>query len=226
MARSSSAEKVARLAEKGKGKKIRFQGGTLFPTVVAAVLILGVALIAYARQSGGTVITAATDANYFVSFGVYKCDAYLTGFPETGSANTDAATLEAGATIAQAGVISWKPQILAGERRAKTSTLFDLYGITVTDDSVTFPKGVNNGEKITELDTKCPAADGKLQDAQLEVIVWDDYTSTANKLSIAGLNDVRLTGDGMAIALAFVAKNVQPPQPDSSADLASLITKP
>ena len=83
MARSSSAEKVARLAEKGKGKKIRFQGGTLFPTVVAAVLILGVALIAYARQSGGTVITAATDANYFTSFGVYKCDEYLTGFPET-----------------------------------------------------------------------------------------------------------------------------------------------
>ncbi len=226
MARSSSAEKVARLAEKGKGKKIRFQGGTLFPTVVAAVFILGAVLITYARQSGGTVITAAADATYYASFGVYKCDAYLTGFPEIGSADTDFATLEAGATIAQAGVIRWKPQILAGERRAKTSTLFDLYGITVTDNSVTFSKGVNNGEKITELDTKCPAADGKLQDAQLEVIVWDDHTSTANKLSIAGLNDVRLTGDGMAIALAFVAKDVQPPQPDSSADLASLITKP
>lgn len=226
MARSSSAEKVARLAEKGKGKRIRFQGGTLFPTVVAAVLILGAALITYARQSGGTVITASADATYYASFGVYKCDAYLTGFPEIGSANTDLATLQAGATIAQAGVISWKPQILAGERRAKTRTLFDLYGITVTDDSVTFPKTINNGEKITERDTKCPAADGKLQDAQLEVIVWDDYTSTANKLSIAGLNDVRLTGDGMAIALAFVAKNAQPPQPDSSTDLASLITNP
>ncbi len=226
MARSSSAEKVARLAEKGKGKKIRFQGGTLFPTVLAAVLILGAALITYARQSGGTVITAATDATYYASFGVYKCDAYLTGFLEIGSADTDFATLEAGATIVQAGVIRWKPQILAGERRAKTSTLFDLYGITVTDNSVTFPKGVNNGEKITELDTKCPGADGKLQDAQLEVIVWDDYTSTENKLSIAGLNDVRLTGDGMAITLAFVAKDVQPPQPDSSTDLASLITKP
>ena len=226
MARSSSAEKVARLAEKGKGKKIRFQGGTLFPTVIAAVLILGVALIAYARQSGGPVLTAAADANYFASFGVYKCDAYLTGFPEIGSASNDVATLETGATILQAGVISWKPQILAGERRAKTKTIFDLYGITVTDDSVTFPKGVNNGEKITELDTKCPDSNGKLQDAQLEVIVWDDYTSTANKLSIAGLNDVRLTGDGMAIALAFVAKDAQPPQPDSSADLASLITKP
>lgn len=226
MARSSSAEKVARLAEKGKGKKVRFQGGTLFPTVIAAVLILGFALITYARQSGGTVITAAADANYNLAFGVYKCDAYLTGFPETGSANTDVATLEAGATIAQAGIISWKPQILAGERRAKTSTLFDLYGITVTDDSVVFPKGVNNGEKITELDTKCPDAAGNLQDAQLEVIVWDDYTSNANKLSIAGLNDVRLTGDGMAIALAFVAKDAQPPQPDSAADLASLITKP
>ncbi|MEP6296525.1 MAG: hypothetical protein ABJ382_04310, partial [Ilumatobacter sp.] len=48
---SSSTKKAARLAQKGKGQKVRFQGGTLFPVVVALVIVLGFGLIAYARQS-------------------------------------------------------------------------------------------------------------------------------------------------------------------------------
>ena len=82
MARSSSAKKIARLAEKGKGKKIRFQGGSLFPTVILVVCVLGVALITYARQGQPTVdATAAANQEYFSSFCVYMCDSYLTGFP-------------------------------------------------------------------------------------------------------------------------------------------------
>ncbi|MHB1129955.1 MAG: hypothetical protein ACYC06_07905 [Ilumatobacteraceae bacterium] len=223
MARSSSAEKVARLAEKGRGKKVRFQGGTLFPTVVALVCILGVALIAYARQSNaGSTTSTSIDTTYYSSFGVYKCDAYVTGFPSIGLANTDPAQLQVGATIVQDGIISWKPQVLAGERRAKLSTFFDLFGITVTDDSVTFPTAVNGGEKITESNTKCGG-----KDAQLEVIVWDDYTKLdSSKISVASLGGVRLTGNGMAIALAFVAKDAEVPQPDSTLNLASLLTNP
>lgn len=223
MARSSSAERIARLAEKGRGKKIRFQGGTLFPTVVAVVSILGVALIAYARQSdSNSTISAATDTTYFSSFGVYKCDSYVTGFPSGGSTSADTELLQNGATIAQDGIIGWKPQVLAGQRRAKLSTFFDLFGLTVTNDSVTFPASVNGGEKITESDTEC---DGK--DAQLEVIVWDDYTQVgSSNISVASFGGVRLTGNGMAITLAFVAKDAKVPQPDSTANLASLLTSP
>ena len=36
---------------KGKGKRVRFQGGTLFPLVVALVLVIGLGLIVYARAS-------------------------------------------------------------------------------------------------------------------------------------------------------------------------------
>ncbi|MFA5774128.1 MAG: hypothetical protein WC864_01970 [Ilumatobacteraceae bacterium] len=220
MARSSSAEKVARLAQKGRGRKIRFQGGTLFPTVVAVVCILGVALIAYARQSNADSTTSASaDTTYYSAFGVYKCDAYITGFPSVGSTNTDPALIQSGATIALDGIVSWKPQVLAGERKAKLATFFDLYGLTVTNDSVTLPTSVNGGEKFSEGDTKC---DGK--DAQLEVIVWDDYTNVdSSKISVASLDGVRLTGNGMAIALAFVTKDAQVPQPASTSDLATLI---
>ena len=51
MAPSSSAKKVAKLASRGKGKKVRFQGGTLFPLVIAIVVVLLGALIVYARQT-------------------------------------------------------------------------------------------------------------------------------------------------------------------------------
>jgi hypothetical protein len=55
--------------------------------------------------------------------------------------------------------------------------------------------------------------------------VWDDYTQTgSSKISVASLDGVRLTGNGMAIALAFVAKDAEVPQPASSFDLATLIT--
>ena len=44
MATSNSAKKVARLASRGKGKKVRFQSGTTFPAVVAIVSALMVVL--------------------------------------------------------------------------------------------------------------------------------------------------------------------------------------
>ena len=79
MARTSSAKKIARLAEKGKGKKVRFQGGSVFPTVVLAVLVLGAVLIAYARQ-GGTAVdaTVTADQKYATAFAFFNCDALAT----------------------------------------------------------------------------------------------------------------------------------------------------
>jgi len=216
VARSSSAKKIARLAEKGKGKKIRFQGGSLFPTIILVVCVLGIALITYARQGGTTVdATATANQEYFSSFGVYKCNAYLTGFA---GAATDVAAVSPDAYIKADGIFAWKPQVLAGMRTAKLKTFFSLYGITVDDKSITFPATVNGGETITEADTKCKDANGVEQDATLRVLVWDDYRNTADsKISIASFDGVRLTDDGMAIALAFTADGVEIPQPDSSA---------
>ena len=44
------AKKVAKLAQRGKGKKVRFQGGTLFPAVVLGVVIVGLLTIVYAAR--------------------------------------------------------------------------------------------------------------------------------------------------------------------------------
>jgi len=178
--------------------------------------VLGIALITYARQSQPTVdATATANQEYFTSFGVYKCDAYLTGFA---GAATDVAAVTPNAYIKTDGIFAWKPQVLAGLRTAKLKTFFDLYGITVDDKSITFPATVNGGETITEADTKCKDANGVEQDATLRVLVWNDYRNTADsKISIASFDGVRLTDDGMAIALVFTADGVDVPQPDSSA---------
>ena len=78
MGKSSSAKKVARLAQKGKGKKVRFQGGTVFPAVIVVVLLVGLGLVAYARQSAPSGNEAPTvNDHWHVSYGFYGCDKYL-----------------------------------------------------------------------------------------------------------------------------------------------------
>ncbi len=59
----------------------------------------------------------------------------------------------------------------------------------------------------------------------MQVSVWDTEVSSS-KISIADLGKVRLSGDGMAITLAFVAKGVDAPQPVTTSDLKLLTLKP
>ncbi len=195
------------------------QGGSLFPTVIFVVCVLGVGLIAYARQSQERVSALDTATQtYYTAFGIYKCDTFLDNLPATSEISADIASIKPGAFIESSGVVRWEPQVLSGERRAKLETIFELYGLTVTNDSIQFPETLNNGEKITEADTKCGD-----KEASVQVVVWDSKVSSP-KISIAELGNVRLTGNGMAITLAFVTKDADVPQPVTITDLDPLIT--
>ena len=216
MARTSSAKKIARLAEKGKGKKVRFQGGSVFPTIVLSVLILGAVLIAYARQSG-TVVDASVTAEqkFATAFAFFNCDALATDLEQPDSATlspTDkfaAVTTENPAAIIGDGVVGWLPQALAGQRKAKLETIFGLYGMTVTDDSITL-----KDKKISETDTQCAG-----KDAKISVYVWESG-SVESKLSIASFGGVKID-DQMTVVLAFAPDGADVPRPavaDSLAD--------
>ena len=207
MARSSSAHKLSRLAQKGKGKKVRFQGGTVFPSVVLGVCIVGTILVAYARQSAAPIDTAAAAAeSYYTSLGVYVCDGFVSGLPATGSSEDGAVT------IVEDGVLSWKPVVLAGERRSRLGTLLEQLGVDVTDDTLTLPAGatvngqpVNEGKALTEAETQCGD-----KPASLSVTVWSGLGAdgTEGSVSIASLDGVRLD-DNLAIVLAFVPDDVK-----------------
>ena len=216
MARTSSAKKIARLAEKGKGKKVRFQGGSVFPTVVLAVLILGAVLIAYARQ-GGTAVDATVTAEqkYATAFAFFNCNEFAKFSDVFDPATIDPAnkfadvTTEAPVAIIGDGIVGWMPQVLAGQRKAKLDTIFELYGITVTDDSITLA----DGTKISETDSKCPG-----KDAKISVHVWESGSS-ASKLSIASFGGVKID-DQMTVVLSFAPDGVEVPRPAVADSLA------
>jgi len=216
VARTSSAKKIARLAEKGKGKKVRFQGGSVFPTVVLAVLILGAVLIAYARQ-GGTAVDATVTAEqkYATAFAFFNCDAFATDLKQPDAATLNPAdkfasvTTDAPAAIIGDGIVGWMPQALAGQRKAKLDTIFGLYGMTVTDDSITIGE-----KKISEIDTQCGS-----KDAKISVHVWESG-ATSSKLSIASFGGVKIDNQ-MTVVLSFAPDGVEVPRPavaDSLAD--------
>ena len=78
MARPSSTKKAAKLAQKGKGRKVRFQGGTVFPAAVAITLILGFALIVYSRQTLPEADSTPPTINdhWHAAYGFYLCDTW------------------------------------------------------------------------------------------------------------------------------------------------------
>ncbi|MFM8866948.1 MAG: hypothetical protein ACKOFZ_01505 [Ilumatobacteraceae bacterium] len=219
MARSSSAQKIARLAQKGKGKKVRFQGGSTFATVILAIILVGSILVAYARQSEPVVDASLTaEQQYALSFGVYVCDEFVQGIAAVPAA--DAIDPEASTTIVGEGLVLWKPQVLAGERKARLGTIFDLYGLEVTDSSITFPASVsvNGGQPVEEGTTECDGEPGSLV-----VVTWPDALDTAtSERSIASFDGVRLTDDNMAIVLAFIKDGADVPQPDSAAEVSTV----
>ncbi len=221
MASGSSAKKVARLAQKGKGQKVRFQGGTLFPTVMTVVVVLGTGLVAYARQSepnSGTA-AAATEISY-AAYGFYKCDGYLGNLE---ASNTDQAPDNTKYQLSSTpGVLEWRPAGLP-RYRAKLGVFLDAFDIDVNTDGITFPKNQLGGEALKVDDLKCKDDKGKEVDAQVQVIVWDSTDdSRENKKFITDFSNVRLDKDGMSVAIAIAAPGKTIPLPAASSELQAL----
>jgi hypothetical protein len=220
---TSSAKKIARLAEKSKTRGprgIRFSGGSVFPAVIIVVLALGAALIAYARQTTQDRTAAdITNATYYLSFGVYVCDQWI-DLPDT-AVLSDLAEVREGADLVsgQPGVVRWQPQVLSGQRRARLSAVLDLYAIKVSNDSIGFPAEINGGATLTEGGTAC---DGK--GGSVFVNTWDvESADPTKKTSIASLDAVRLNNNGLAVALVFAPDGTEVDQPAAAVDVAALV---
>ena len=224
MGKASSAKKVARLASKGKGKKIRFQGGTLFPTIIVVILIVGLALVAYARSGTSSATEPpTTNDHWHVSYGFYACDKYLPNLVGNKEEPLDEEYFKYGVHSHDDGVIHWHPQALATGRRAQMGVFFDTYQLKVTSDALEFPDDQNAGVDYKVGTDKCKNKDGKEVDAQVKVVVWDQYDDpTKSQTYITGFDDIRVKKDGMAITIAYVAPGVDVPMPESASNLPEL----
>jgi hypothetical protein len=233
---SSSTKKAAKLAKAGQGKKVRFQGGTLFPVVVAVVIVLGVSLVVFARQSRPTVdASAPTQSDHWHhAYGFYLCDTWfqLTGDAEeqddAGFLNTDFA--RTGIHSHDDGLIHWHPFSEAAVGSNATLGVFlDTYGVELTNDKLVFPEEQRAGlpsqqetGEFIEGETPC-TIDGEDQDAELKVVVWNNFTDTDDGTTyIADFENIRLDRNEMVIAIAFVPDDTDVAMPPWAADLPEL----
>jgi hypothetical protein len=237
---SSSTRKAARLAQKGKGKRVRFQGGTLFPVVVAAVLVVGLALIVYARSSQPEADAGPPQPNidhWHWAYGLQLCEdapnVVFSGALEeqdTLGNYVSGDYLTTGVHSHDDGVIHWHPfSARASGSRAQLGIFFDNYGANLTDDELELPEGLMYEE------TKAPVAEdfprvyeeGETEcdgeDATLKVVVWDDYTDPgSDQVYTSNFDEIPFDGDGKVVVVAFVPDDVDVVMPSWAADLPAL----
>jgi hypothetical protein len=216
--KASSSKKVARLAAKGKGKKVRFQNGTIFPAVVAAIAVIGSLLLVYSRASiPEKNIEPSVGANWQIPYGFYLCDEWrepLSGSKESPEEPGYDLYLDSGVNSRDDGVIYWnpvsEPSVSAG-RSARLDVFLDVYGVELSDSRLTFPDD-QGGDVFDEGNTKC---DGK--DARLSVITWDSPADTSKgQRDVANLGQQRIQKSGQVFAIVFAAEAADPGLPPSA----------
>ena len=162
---SSSTKKAARLAQKGKGKRVRFQGGTLFPLVVAIVLVLGAALVIYARASRPDADTSPPQPgidHWHGAYGFQLCtdepNVILSGTLEAVDSNGVLVNQDfrnTGVHSHEDGVIHWHPYgVQASGSRAQLGVFLDNYGVDLSNTKLELPEG-----GLLYEDTGAPVAD-------------------------------------------------------------------
>jgi hypothetical protein len=233
---SSSTKKAARLANKGQGKKVRFQGGTLFPLIVAIVMVLGISLVVYSRQSRPPADASAPqiDDHWHHAYGFYLCDTWfqLDGDAEerdsSGFTNTE--FTRTGVHSHGDGLIHWHPFSSAAVGRNATLGVFlDVYSVDLTNDKLVFPEDQlaglpyeNETGVFEDGETKC-VIDGNEENAELKVVVWDNFSDTDGGTTfIADYNNIRLDKDAKVVAIAFVPDDTTMSMPPWAPDLPEL----
>jgi hypothetical protein len=238
VASSSSASKVAKLAQKGKGKKVRFQGGTLFPVVVVIVVVLLGALIVYARQSrpGPGQGEPTSNQHWHAAIGFYVCDdthelfshPNLTGALEEVGPDGQLSNeryISTGIHSHDDGVMHWHPNSSgkATGTNARLKVFLDNYGVGLTNSKLTFPAS-QGGEVYEEGKSTCKV-DGVEKDASLKLWVWDSYTevdTTDPQVYTTNMGDVRIKNDGMVFMIAFVPEDTPVKAPATAYNLLEL----
>ena len=203
---------------------MRFQGGTVFPATMAVVIVIGLGLVFYARQSLPSSNTPPTvNDHWHVSYGFYHCDEQLKDLAGNKEDPVDPLYQKYGVHSHDDGVIHWHPTALATGRRAKLGVFLDTYQVKVNADGIKFPGDQNDGKSYSVTTDKCKDKNGKLVDAQVSVTVWEQYDNPGSKKKfITDFDNIRIDKDGMAIMIAYTAPDAEIPMPASATNLPEL----
>lgn len=218
------------MAEKGKGKKVRFQGGTVFPVTIAVVAVLGLALIIYSRSSTQALAVppqASNSDHWHIAFGIYHCDDWLPNIAgnkegaDTGVPDEEYVTT--GVHSHDDGVIHYHPfTAKASGQNAKLGIFLDVYDIELSNDKLVMPED-QGGLVLEEGVTKCTTADGDEVDGQLSLAVWDDASKPDDyRILTSDMAKARIDRNGMAMAIFFAPEGTTIVAPPTAAQLEQL----
>jgi hypothetical protein len=226
--KASSAKRVAKLAQKGKGRQIRFQGGTLFPAAVLIIGVLGALLIFYARGTRPDHNSPPQAGDHWhMAYDFYLCDAWAPEPPLTGALEDPSQPgyqkyLASGVHSHDDGVIHWHPNTSrATGTNAKLGVFLDNYGVELTDDKLQFPPEQQGGATYEVGETKC-TVDGEEKDGVLKVVVYDPYNDpNAGQTYITDFDKIRVK-NGTSIAIVFAPEGTNAGLPPTAPQLPEL----
>ena len=212
----------------------------MFPAAVALVLVLGMALIAYARQTlpDADESPPTIQDHWHAAYGFYLCDDWfqLSGNLEeltTAGTLANSGFRRTGVHSHEDGVMHWHAYTSAATgKNADIDVFLDNYGVELTNDTLkfddvsivtgnsTFPpaNGLDVLDEYVEGETQCNG-----EDAELSVRAWRSYTDTdAGNRYIANMDRIHLDNDGMVFGIYFTPKDTDQVMPPWAQDLPAL----
>ncbi len=225
MGKASSNKKVARAAKAGGGRaRAAGERNILFPTMLAAVVILGTLLVVYARDERSAEALAAPLSNedhWHAAYGVYVCDALVPDLPEF------TAPQNGGNHTHGDGLFHIHP--FSPARAGENATLVNWFqdagtvlggGDQLEDDRL----GVPSGETYVEGEDSCDGVEG---DPIVQIAVWDTAFAAAegeeaDRVVTEDFGSIRFEDDGMVFTIAFAPEGAELPAPTSVQDLAGV----
>ncbi len=226
---SSSTNKAAKLAQQGSTRAVRFSGGKVFPLAIAITLVLGLALIVYARQSqpAADATPPTIDDHWHATYGFFLCDEWfeLGGALEATNAQGNLINtryLASGVHSHDDGLIHWHPfSSVSVGKRAQLGVFLRSYGVEMSNDTMRFPDdniAPSGIQDFIEGETKCGT-----EDAELSIKVWNTFTSTESDATyIANFNEIQMRQDGMVFGIYFTSRDADRPKPPKASQQPEL----
>ena len=208
MGKASSAKKVARAARAG-GKTSGQRRNIGFPAAIVAIVILGVGLIAFARQDRATGGSPALGEHWHAAYGIYVCDRWVQNLSDRGE---DAL----GIHTHDDGLIHIHPFLAGASGRAATlDRFFDQTGLKVSDSAITLPPGDAFGERTYKNgETKCGD-----ENARVVMAYWEDAQDASGRPDDVRTSDIggeHFEADLGAFTIAFLPEGESIPPPPSA----------
>ncbi|WP_436792964.1 hypothetical protein [Actinospongicola halichondriae] len=224
MGKASSNKKVARAAKAGGGRaRAAGERNFLFPAALSLVMVLGLVLVVYARDTRSAEALEAPLANedhWHSAYGVFICDQMEPQLPEF------IAPQNGGNHTHGDGLLHIHP--FATSRSGKNATLVNWFadagvalggGGVLEDDRLELPAGKTYEEGT---DT-CEGLDG---DPIVQVAVWESAQAGLDGadpvIVTENFDEIRFDADGQAFTIAFAPEGTEIPLPDSTGELSSV----